>query len=77
MVREIHAKKLSDRLRSLALSPFFIPVVLLFFFILTIPVISLITSHQLDIRQNAAPTGPPATIKVPISNNNSTRFRWL
>jgi len=72
MVREIHAKKLSDRLRSLALSPFFIPVVLLFFFILTIPVISLITSHQLDIRQNAAPTGPTATIKVTPSTGSVT-----
>ncbi len=64
MVHEIHEKKLSDRLRSLAVSPFFIPVVLLFFFILTIPVISLLTSQKQDIRQNAAPTGPTATIKA-------------
>lgn len=64
MVHEIREKKLSDRLRSLAVSPFFIPAVLLFFFVLTIPVISLITSQKQDIRQNAAPTGPTATIKA-------------
>lgn len=64
MVHEIREKKLSDRLKSLAVSPFFIPVVLLFFFVLTIPVISLLTSQKQDIRQNAAPTDPTATIKA-------------
>jgi hypothetical protein len=64
MVHEIRDKNLSDKLRNLALSPFFIPIVLLAFFVLTIPVVSLLTSHKQDIRQNAAPTGPTATIKA-------------
>ncbi|MEO7047243.1 MAG: cohesin domain-containing protein, partial [Ferruginibacter sp.] len=70
MVREIKEPKLSGKLKKLASSSFFIPVVLLFFFVLTIPVISLFTSHQQDIRQHAAGAGPTASINTtPLSGN--------
>jgi len=64
MVHEIHEPKLNKKLRNLARSPFFIPGILLFFLVLTIPIISLVTSHRQDIRQRAAAGTPTATMIV-------------
>ncbi len=64
MVRVVRDSKLSDRLRKFGSSPFFIPVILLLFLVVTIPVISLLSSKQTEIRQHAATSGLTATINA-------------
>jgi hypothetical protein len=64
MVREIRDRKLSQKLASFIKSPFFIPVLLLLIVVISIPVISLVTSKPVDIRQRAATPGVSATINV-------------
>jgi hypothetical protein len=64
MVREIREPKLSKKLRDLASSRFFIPFALLLIVVLSVPVISLVTSKPVDIRQRAAPSTPTATMNI-------------
>lgn len=64
MVREIKDRNLFSKLRSFSSSPFFIPVLFLLFLIITVPVITLITSNRVDIRQRAASQGLTSTINI-------------
>ena len=63
MVHEIKKRKLSVKFREFVSSPFFIPVLLLLFIVITLPIVYLVSSKPVDIRQRAA-TGPTATINA-------------
>ncbi len=54
MVRVIRKQKLSQRLKIYITYPLFIPFLLLFLAILTVPIITFVTSRPVDIRQRAA-----------------------
>lgn len=63
MVHEIKKRKFSVKFREFVSSPFFIPVLLLLFIVITLPIVYLVSSKPVDIRQRAA-TGPTATINA-------------
>ncbi len=54
MVKEIKRKSFIKKLQESLSSPFFIPYLILFFATITIPVIYLVSTHPLEIRQRAA-----------------------
>ncbi len=64
MVHEIKSKKLLERVRGIVSTPFFIPILFLFFLVITIPVITWVTSRPVDIRQRAASAGLTARIII-------------
>ena len=68
MVHEIKYKKLFDRIKGLASTPFFIPILFLFFLLVTIPVITFITSKPVDIRQRAASSDLTAKMLIEPSS---------
>jgi hypothetical protein len=54
MVREIKNKPLSKVVKGFFSSPLFFPYLILFFVMITIPVVYLVSSYPLEIRQRAA-----------------------
>ena len=64
MAHEVKERKLSERIRAFISTPFFIPVLFLLFLVITVPIITLVTSKPVDIRQRAASQGLTAKIMV-------------
>lgn len=70
MVREIRDKNLSEKIKGIVRTPFFVPVLFLLFLVVTIPVITFVTSKPVDIRQRAAQGTPTGTINITPTNQN-------
>lgn len=54
MVRPIKNKSIFKKLKEFTSSIYFLPFIMLFFVVLTVPVIYLVSLNQIDIRQRAA-----------------------
>lgn len=70
MVREVKRKNLSRLTRDFISSRYFIPFVLLFIVIISIPIISYLQTGTLDFRHSAAPPKPTAIVRLtPLSGD--------
>ncbi len=71
MVREIKNKHLSKVVKGFFSSPFFIPYLILFFVMITIPIVYLVSSNPLEIRQRAATIASGSV----VINTDETSFQ--
>lgn len=71
MVKEIRKKPFLQRLFGSIKSPYFAPYLILFFAIVTIPVIYVISQHPLEIRQRAATIASGSV----VVNTDQTSFQ--
>ena len=71
MVKEIKNKPLSKVVKGFFSSPFFIPYLILFFVMITIPVVYFVSSYPLEMRQRAATIASGSV----VIDTNETSFQ--
>lgn len=71
MVRELKRQSFIKRLQRNLSSPFFVPYLILFFATITIPIIYLVSSHPLEVRQRAATIASGSV----VVNTDETSFQ--
>ena len=71
MVKELKRKPFSKVFKGLFSSPFFIPYAILFFVMITIPVVYLVALNPLEIRQRAATIASGSV----VINTNENSFQ--